>query len=142
MGKTPISGASLSHSISGLACVSTNVNLGVNAVAAVIYRMLMKHSRYRNKVHAYKWCIHINLFPCTPNTCESPPQVPALRDILRDWKEFVQKLLGRHCTQELTTCFLGETIVPIMYFRGIFITARSLVGYRSAGRIGRVWDGG
>ena len=141
----PISGASLSHSVSGLACVSMNFNLGANAVAAVIYQMLVKHRGYRDKDHTYKWCVHINLFLCTPNTRESPLRVRTLWGTLRDRKEFVQKKPGPHRVQRQTTCFLGETTVgrvSIMYLRGICITARSLVRHRSAGWIGRVWGRG
>jgi hypothetical protein len=98
-----------------------------------------------NKDHAYEWCVHIKLFPRTSNTRESPFRVRALWGILRYRKELVQKLLGRHRAQEQTACFQSETIVgrvPIMYFRGIRITSRSFVRYRSTGRIGRVWGWG
>jgi hypothetical protein len=118
-----------------------NFNLGANVVAAVIYQMSMKGGKYKNKDHAYKWCVHINLFLCTPNARESPPRVRTLWGTLRDRNEFVQKFLERHRAQEQTACFLGETIagrVPIVYFRSICITARGLVRYRSVGRIGRV----
>ena len=119
-----------------------NFKLGANAVTAVIYQMLKKHSRYRNKDQAFKWCIHINLFLCTQNTRESTPQVQTHFSILTDWKKFVQKFCGQHCTQEETTCLLGEMIicrVPIMCFRGICITARSLVRYGRTGEDGCVW---
>src|SRR5882762_3037022 len=104
--------------------------------------MLMKHKRYRNKDQAYKWCIHINLFLRGKNTLESLPRVRTRLSILRDRKEFVQKFRGRHRAQEETACFLGEMIVcrvPIVYFRGICIAARSLVRYGSTGGNGRVW---
>ena len=135
----------MSHSVSGLECVSMNFKLGANAVTAVIYRILMKHSRHRNKDHADKWWVHINLFLCTQNTRESTPRVQTHSSILTHGKEFVQKFQGRHRAQKETACFLSETIVggfPIMYFRGIIVAARSLVRYGWTDRIGRVWGWG
>src|SRR5882762_1994397 len=136
MGYTPTSGANLSHSVSGLECVSMNFKLGANAVTAMIYRMLMKHNRYINKDQAYKWCIHIHLFLWPQNTRQSTPRVRTHLSILRDRKKIFQKFRGWHGAQEETPCLMGETIVcgvPIMCFRGICITSRSLVRYGSTG---------
>jgi hypothetical protein len=116
-----------------------SLNLGANGVTAVIYRMLMKHRRYRNKDHAYKWWVHINLFLCAQNTRESTLRVWTLWSILGGQKEFIQKFHGRHGAQEAATCFLSETIVggfPITYFRGTIVAARSLVRYGCEGICG------
>jgi hypothetical protein len=70
------------------------------------------------------------------------PSSPDKVGVLGDWKEFVQKESGRHCTQEQTACLVSETTVgkfPIIYFRGISVAAGNLVRYGSTDRIGRVW---
>jgi len=85
---------------------------------------------------------YINLFPCTPNTRESPSPVWALWSILRDRKESVQNLRWRHRAQEPTACLQSEAMagrVPIMHFRGIRLASKSLVRYRNAGWIGHLW---
>jgi hypothetical protein len=50
--------------------------------------------------------------------------------VFRDRKEFEQKLMGYHRTQEQATCLVGQTKIggiPLMSFRRIYVAARCLV---------------
>ena len=88
-----------------------NFNEGANPAADVIFRMLMKNFRYKTKNHAYKWGVHVDLFRCVQNVLEIPHGLRILLSISRDWKERIEKLIGRHRAQEETAGFLGKTVV-------------------------------
>ena len=68
-----------------------STNFFTNVVAAVIYQMLVKHSRCGTKDPAYEWSIHLNLFHCARNALESSLRLRTLRGIWTDRKESFQK---------------------------------------------------
>jgi hypothetical protein len=89
----------------------------------------------------YEWSIHINLFTCARNARESSPRVRTPWGTFTGRKESLPELLGLHRAQEVTTGFLGKTIVgriSVMNLRCVAVVSRCLVRYGSTGRNGRV----
>ena len=75
----------------------------------------------------------------------NPPWTRDIVEYLEGLKEHVENFCGRHRAQEVTTGFLGKTIVgglSVMCLSGVTVVPRCLVRYRSAGRDGRGWGWG